>query len=36
MQIAQKNIEECFAELQAEFNNQRQTAIPEELLDIVA
>ena len=36
MQIAEKNIEERLAELQAEFNNQRQTAITEELLDIVA
>lgn len=35
-QIAQKNIEERLAELVAEFNNQRQTAITEELLDIVA
>ncbi|MGK7874109.1 MAG: F0F1 ATP synthase subunit gamma [Xenococcaceae cyanobacterium] len=36
MQIAEKNIEERLAELQAEFHHQRQTAITEELLDIVS
>lgn len=36
MQIAEKNIAERRAELQTEFNHQRQTAITEELLDIVS
>lgn len=36
MQIAEKNIQERLAELQAEFNHQRQTVITEELLDIVS
>jgi F-type H+-transporting ATPase subunit gamma len=36
MQGAEKNIEERLAVLQAQFRQQRQTAITEELLDIVA
>lgn len=36
MQVAEKNIQERLAELQAEFNLLRQTAITEELLDIVS
>jgi F-type H+-transporting ATPase subunit gamma len=36
MQGAEKNIEERLAALQAQFRQQRQTAITEELLDIVA
>lgn len=36
MQIAETNIQERLSELQGEFNHQRQTAITEELLDIVS
>lgn len=36
MQMAEKNIEERLVELQGEFHHQRQTAITEELLDIVS
>ena len=36
MQAAEKNIEERLAELQASFQQQRQEAITEELLDIVS
>jgi F-type H+-transporting ATPase subunit gamma len=36
MQMAEKNIAECLAELQGDFHHQRQTAITEELLDIVS
>ncbi len=36
MQMAEKNIEERLIELQGEFHHQRQTAITEELLDIVS
>lgn len=36
MQMAEKNISERLSELNTEFNQQRQTSITEELLDIVA
>lgn len=36
MQVAEKNITEKLAELQAQFQHQRQTNITEELLDIVS
>ncbi|MCC0179271.1 F0F1 ATP synthase subunit gamma [Waterburya agarophytonicola K14] len=36
MQMAEKNISERLTELNTQFNQQRQTAITEELLDIVA
>lgn len=36
MQMAEKNITERLSELSTQFNQQRQTAITEELLDIVA
>lgn len=36
MQIAEKNIAERLAELNMQFNHQRQTTITEELLDIVS
>jgi F-type H+-transporting ATPase subunit gamma len=36
MQMAEKNIQESLNELKLEFNQQRQTTITEELLDIVA
>lgn len=36
MQIAEKNISERLNQLQTEFHHQRQTAITEELLDIVS
>lgn len=36
MQTAEKNIQERLSELQAEFHHQRQTAITEELLDIIS
>ena len=36
MQIAEKNIEERLVELQSDFQQQRQEAITEELLDIVS
>lgn len=36
MQTAEKNISERLTELNMQFNQQRQTTITEELLDIVA
>ncbi len=36
MQKAEQNVEEQLDELNAQFNRQRQNAITEELLDIVA
>ena len=36
MQMAEKNISERLVELNLEFNQQRQTTVTEELLDIVA
>ena len=36
MQMAEKNISERLGELNMQFNQQRQTTITEELLDIVA
>ena len=36
MQMAEKNITERLSELNMKFNQQRQTTITEELLDIVA
>ncbi|MEM7595783.1 MAG: F0F1 ATP synthase subunit gamma, partial [Cyanobacteria bacterium P01_A01_bin.83] len=36
MQMAEKNISERLSELNMQFNQQRQTTITEELLDIVA
>ena len=36
MQMAEKNITERLNELNTQFNQQRQTTITEELLDIVA
>tara|TARA_R100000655_G_scaffold15120_1_gene33629 strand:+ start:292 stop:429 length:138 start_codon:yes stop_codon:yes gene_type:complete len=35
MQAAERNIKERLMNLQAEFNQRRQTAITEELLDVV-
>lgn len=36
MQAAEKNIEERLEELQSSFNHLRQTAITEELMDLVS
>jgi len=36
MQAAERNIKERLLNLQAEFNQRRQTAITEELLDVVS